>query len=62
MPDPNDQARALDQMLRFLRAVADQPVAGGCDDCQAVQSIHERTDGVVEVSADHQGSCPSGWL
>lgn len=41
-------------------AIGDQRIRGGCDDCDAYQTMSERSAGVFSVTVHHDESCP--WL
>ena len=40
--------------------IGDQRIAGGCDDCDAYQTMSQTEPGVYSVTVSHDESCP--WL
>lgn len=40
--------------------IGDQRVPGGCDDCDAYQTMTRPSPGVFSVTVHHDSSCP--WL
>ena len=41
-------------------ALPDQPIPGGCDDCDAVQRLTTDGGGIYVLTVFHDASCP--WL
>ncbi len=54
---PRRNKTALDTIAA---AVGNQRIAGGCDDCDAYQTMTKRDDGVFRVTVHHDDTCP--WL
>ena len=44
----------------MLEALPDQPIPGGCDDCDAYQVLTQPVPGVYVVEVRHDDTCP--WL
>ena len=44
----------------MLEPLPDQPIHGGCDDCDAYQEMTTDGAGVYVVTVRHDASCP--WL
>ncbi len=46
----------LDDLAALL---GDRPIAGGCDDCGAYQTMTKTAPGVFSVTVHHDSSCPA---
>lgn len=44
----------------MLEALPDQPIPGGCDDCDAVQRLTTDGTGIYVLTVFHDDTCP--WL
>ena len=44
----------------MLEALSDQPIPGGCDDCDAVQRLTTDGAGIYVLTVFHDDTCP--WL
>ena len=44
----------------MLEPLPDQPIPGGCDDCDAVQRLTTDGAGIYVLTVEHDASCP--WL
>ncbi len=53
---PDRNKTALDTITA---AVGNQRIAGGCDDCDAYQTMTKQ-DGIYHVTVHHDDTCP--WL
>lgn len=42
----------------YLDAMTDRPLPGGCDDCDAYQTVTKTSDGVYVLAVHHDPSCP----
>ena len=41
-------------------SIGDQRIPGGCDDCDAFQTLTKQSDSIFSVTVHHDATCP--WL
>jgi len=53
------RGRLVNTLAELFEAMAGQRIPGGCDDCNAYQTMMTRQDGIHVLTIHHDDTCPT---